>query len=182
MYMENKVLMEDSMKEIQESENMSPEAIELKESLKEYDRLESIDITIVGHCPDEGYLTYLFNYKGRYILFFDRGNGYYTFMREVPDISLLVIDTDLKAYNKHNLTKVNLSDYEIVGKEIEKNPILFINGKEQEALKYFLKPDGSRCGQVCSLDNCINCNGDDPGCRISSENRLRETGWFICSY
>lgn len=87
---------------------MSLESSQLSEILKTDPRLDSIiakDIRIIGYCPNEGYTSWLFQYKQAYVILFDEGNGYYSFDREVDNIGELVVDKNIEKYNKHNKTQ-----------------------------------------------------------------------------
>lgn len=62
------------------------------------------DLTLIGHCPEVSYFSWLFRYKNTYVLLIDMGNGYYSFDREIHDEDLkrLVVDYDYLKYGKYN--------------------------------------------------------------------------------
>ena len=86
-------------------DDMSEDAFCLRERMKTDSCFETVskkDLKIIGYLPEDGYNSWLFQYKNSYVLCYDDGNGWYSFGREIHDISKLYIDRDITGYGKYN--------------------------------------------------------------------------------
>lgn len=86
---------------------MNPEVNELRKIIEADVYLDTIpksDIRILGYCPEESYISYLFVYKNTCVLLDDKGNQHFSFNREVPDIKKLYIESISQA-SECNLKK-----------------------------------------------------------------------------